>query len=320
MKMRFTAALIVLLSLAAVARAESRVINGIVAIVNDSVITRQDMEDILAPVVDLLVRQYGRQPQVLNRKVAEAERDALDQLVERKLILHDFKTAGYNLPESVIEDEIQDRIRQRYGDRVRLTRTLQSQGTSYESYREQIREQIIVDALRRRHISSAVLISPYKIETYYNEHKDRFQQEEQVRLRMIVLNQPPGAPEGAAQKLATEILLKLNEGVPFAEMAGVYSEGSHRAQGGDRGWVKRGDLIKELDELAFSLKPGERSGVIVTPEACYLIQVEERKPAGVRSLAEVRDEIEKTLLDEERARLQKNYIDRLKAKSFVRYF
>jgi peptidyl-prolyl cis-trans isomerase SurA len=296
---------------------QSRLVNGIVAIVNDAIITRQDMEDLLVPVMDLLIRQYGRQPEVLNQKVAEAERDALDQLIERKLILHDFKSAGYNLPESVIEDSIQDRIRERFGDRVRLTKTLQAQDTTYESFRQQIREQIIVDALRARHISAALIISPFKIETYYNDHKDEFKQEESAKLRMIVLNQPPGAPEGTAQKLAKEILLKLEEGVSFDEMATVYSEGS---QPGESTWWERRALRKELADVAFGLKPGERSGAIVTPDACYLVQVEEVKPAGAKPLAEVRDAIEKILLAEERARLQKKYVDRLKGKSFLRYF
>ncbi len=312
--------LLLWLGFAAQTHAQPQLVNGIVAIVNDAIITRQDMEDLMAPAIDLLMRQYSRQPELLNQKLLEAQRDALDQLVERKLILHDFKVSGYNLPETAIEDTIQDRIRERYGDRLRLTKTLQAQGMTYESYRKQIREQIIVDALRAKNISQSLIISPFKIETYYNGHKDEFQQEEMVKLRMIVLNQPPGAPEGAAQRLAREILLKLEEGVSFAEMAGVYSEGSQRGEGGDWGWVERTVLRKELAEVAFTLKPGERSGVIVTPDACYLMLVEDRKSAGVKALPEVRDAIEKTLMADERARLQKKYVDRLKNKSFVRYF
>jgi peptidyl-prolyl cis-trans isomerase SurA len=299
--------------------AEPVAVNGIVAIVNDSIITWQAVEELAAPAIDVALRMYARQPQVLQQKINEARGEALNQLVERKLILHDFTVSGYNLPESVIEDTIQDRIRERFRDRLGLTRTLQAQGMTYESYRQQIREQIIVDALRSRHISAPVIISPAKIEAYYRENPEKFKQEEQVRLRMIVLNQPAGAPPDTAQKLAREILLKLEEGVPFAEMASVYSEGSQRGEGGDWGWVERSVLRQELADAAFALQPGQRSGVIVTPEACYLMLVEERKPAGPRTLSDVRDEIEQTLLAEERARLQQKYVDRLKAKSFILY-
>jgi peptidyl-prolyl cis-trans isomerase SurA len=119
-----------------------------------------------------------------------------------------------------------------------------------------------------------------------------------------------------------EVLEKINGGASFAEMASIYSEGSQRGQGGDRGWIERerSDLKKELLDAAFSLKAGERSKVIEFPEACFLLQVDEVRRAQVRPLSEVRDEIEKTLKAQESVRLHKKWIDRLKAKSFIQYF
>ena len=320
MRMLFGLALLALAGPALNLRADSELVDGIVVIVNDTVITRKEVQDFVGPAIELLLRQYGRQPQILQQKVAETERDGLQQLVERQLILHDYTISGYNLPESVIEDEIQHRIREQFGDRATLTRSLQAQGTTYETYRKQVRDQFIVSLLRQKNISAEILISPFKIETYYREHKDEFKVEDQVKLRMIVLNQPPGAAADTAQKLAKEVLLKLSEGVPFKEMAAIYSEGSQRGEGGDWGWVERSVLRKELADAAFSLKTGERSGVIVTPEACYIMLVEDARKANVKPLADVRDEVEKTLVSQERARLQKKYIDRLKTKSFIRYF
>lgn len=320
MRMLFVLALLAMAGPAVDLRAQSEVADGIVVIVNDTVITRKEVQDFVGPAVDLLIRQYGRQPQVLRQKAAEAERDGLQQLVERQLILHDYTISGYSLPESVIEDEIQHRIREQYGDRATLTRTLQAQGTTYENYRKQVRDQFIVTLLRQKNISSEILISPFKIETYYQEHKADFKVEDQVKLRMIVINQPPGAAPDTAQKLGREVLLKMEEGVPFAEMAAIYSEGSQRGEGGDWGWVERSVLRKELADVAFALKPGQRSGVIVTPSACYVMLVEDARKANVKPLADVREEIEKVLITQERARLQKKYIDRLKSKSFVRYF
>ena len=137
---------------------------------------------------------------------------------------------------------------------------------------------------------------------------------DQVKLRMIVLNKPPGS--GATiSGLAKEILTKLDEGATFAEMAGIYSDGSQRGEGGDWGWVERTVLRKELADVAFALKPGQKSTVVDLPEACYLMQVEDRRTAHVKPLAEVSDEIEQILINLERGRLQKKYIDRLKKNS-----
>ncbi|MEW6303619.1 MAG: peptidyl-prolyl cis-trans isomerase [Verrucomicrobiota bacterium] len=302
------------------ASAQAAVINGVVVIVNDAVITFKEMLDQTALAEEQLVRLYGNQPNVLEQKIAEVRENAIRLLVERQLILHDFKASGYTIPDSVIEDHIQDRIRRQFGDRLTLMRTLREEGTTYERFRQEVREQFIVEALRAKNVSGEIVISPYKIETYYQQHKDEFKTDDQVKLRMIVINQLAGNPPGTAKKLCEEILAKLKEGASFAEMATIYSEGSQRRQGGDWGWVDKSVLRKELADAAFKLEPGQFSGVIETPESCYVMQVEEKRTAGVKPLADVRDEIEKTLDAQERARRQGNYIKRLEKKSLIRRF
>jgi parvulin-like peptidyl-prolyl isomerase len=303
---------------------QAALVNGINAIVNDAIITYDQVERGIAPLTELLHRQYRNQPQVLEQKLQELRTRQIEELVERQLILAEFKSAGYKLPESFIDDAVQEEIRKNfYGDRAKLTKTLQAEGMTKEEYRQQQREKIIVDYLRSQNLSSQkILISPHKIETYFNEHRDQFKVGDQVKLRMIAVNQPRNAEPGTAKKIAQEILKKIENGTPFSEMASIYSDGSQRAEGGDRGWIDRdrSELKKELLDAAFALKAGEHSGVIEFPEACFLIQVDAVRPAHVQPLHEVRDEIEKTLKAEESVRLQKKWIDRLKSKSFVRYF
>jgi parvulin-like peptidyl-prolyl isomerase len=84
--------------------------------------------------------------------------------------------------------------------------------------------------------------------------------------------------------------------------------------------VTRKTLREDLAEVAFALKPGQPSSVIERPEGAYLMLVEEAKPAHTRPLSEVRDEIEGTLKLQEQQRARKRWIERLKSKSFVRYF
>jgi parvulin-like peptidyl-prolyl isomerase len=296
---------------------QAQVVNGIAAIVNEAIITHDDVLNDVARAWDLLERTYSRQPEILNQKKAETYKQSLEELVQRKLILHEFKTAGYILPESVIEDNINDRIREQFGDRVKWTKSLQAQGITSESYRQQIRELFIVDAMRRKNINSGIIISPYKIEHYYEMHRDEFKMEDQVKLRMIFLDK---SKHDAGDKLALEICTKLDEGISFAEMASVYSDESQASQGGDRGWVERKKLKPELDAVAFSLNPGKRSSVIEQPEGYYLMLVEDSHPAHVKSLDEVRSDIDRNLTVIENTRLREKWISRLKAKSFVRYF
>jgi peptidyl-prolyl cis-trans isomerase SurA len=179
---------------------------------------------------------------------------------------------------------------------------------------------VIIDAMvRHKQGSSDPIISPSKIENYYRAHQSRYEMGHQVKLRMIMMNKPSNAPETVI-RLAQEIHEKLKNGASFAEMAGVYSEDSHRSQGGDWGWLDRSVLRTNLAEVAFNLKPGQFSEVVDTPEACYLLLAEDVKPAHVKPLSEVREDIERTLIAQERDRLYRQWIERLKTKSFVRYF
>jgi peptidyl-prolyl cis-trans isomerase SurA len=296
--------------------------DGIKAIVHDAVITHQQVLDYTAPVLERLHSQYGDQKEILEKKVAEAEEDNLEQLLERQLILREFEVAGFTnaLPDSVIDDELRSYIRSEYGDdRVRFIKTLQAEGKTFEQFRSEFRDRIIVQQMRYSRESSEAIVSPHKIEVYYAEHQDAFKQEPEVKLRMIVLNKPPG-DTNETRRLAEEILAKIKDGAAFAEMASIYSQGSQRNQGGDWDWVGKSVLRKELADAAFALKPGDKSDVIDTPEACYLMMVEDQHPEHIKPLKEVRDQIEGILMGRERDRLQKQWVERLKKKTFVRYF
>ncbi len=303
---------------------QAALVNGINAIVNDTVITYDQVERGIALIADGLVRQYRNQPQILEERLKKLRADQIEELVERQLILNEFKTAGYKLPETFIDDAIRDEIRKNfYGDSARLTKTLQSEGMTKEAFRQQQRDRIIVQYLSKENISSQkILVSPFKIEKFYASNQEKYKVGDQVKLRMIVLSQSPAAEPGRAKKLAEEVLKKIQEGAAFAEMATIYSEGAQRAEGGDRGWVdrERTDLKKELADAAFALKSGQVSGVIEQPEGCYLMFVEEARPAHVRPIADVREEIESTLKAQESAKMRKQWIDRLRNKSFVRYY
>jgi parvulin-like peptidyl-prolyl isomerase len=300
--------------------------DAIWAIVHDAVITQQEVEINAAPAIEELNRQHRNQPEVYNRKLGEALNESLERLVERQLILHEFTTAGYVMPETVVDEYVEERIRAQYRDRATFTKSLQEEGSNYERFRQQMRDRFIENQMRIKNVSGEIIISPHKIESYYLAHKDEYKVDDEVKLRMIVLNKPVAGDAAPVRKLAEEILRKIKEGAAFAEMAAIHSEGRQGREGGDWGWVQKFDrdgalvLRKELADVAFALKPGELSGVIETPEVIYLMLVEDKRPAHVKALSEVRVEIEKNMLSQERERIQKQWIERLKQKTFVQYF
>ena len=314
----------VVLGLAPIAWAATQApANAIVAIVDDEVITWKDVQQETVLAIESKVGLFANRPAQLKKEIQKAQQEAVEILVERKLILQEFKRAGYNFPDSLIDNRVRERLRERWGgDRAAMARDLQAQGMTTERFRQQERERFIVAVMRSKNIFQEIVMSPFRIEKYYADNLEKYKVGNQVKLRTIMLNKPQSGSADTARKRAEEILTKLAEGASFAEMASVYSEDTFRSHGGSRGWVEleREHYVKELDEAIRALKPGQRSGVVDAGTAFWIILLEDTKLNHTKTLPEVREEIEQTLLSQERARLEKQWIDKLKAKSFVRYF
>jgi parvulin-like peptidyl-prolyl isomerase len=344
-------------------------VDAIEAIVHDSVITYHEVNAINEETYASLARRYRTQPDVLEKELNNVRNKTIEELLDRQLILHEFKTAGYSLPESVINDLVEESVKNEFGDRATMAKTLEQTGVTQEQYRQRIRDRFIVTQLRMKNVSSEIIISPHKVESYYLAHKEEFKVEDEAKLRVIVLKNS-FETNAAPEQLAEEILTKVKGGALFAEMATLYSQGSQRGQGGDWGWWEKTQLTKGLADIAFGLQPGQCSGVfsrsagddywivqyerglpvlarhygvdasakkqVLTEErhcadaaGCpdlppatefYLLKLEELHTSHFKSLGEVRDQIEKNLLLDERNRLNQQWIDKLKKKTFVRRF
>jgi peptidyl-prolyl cis-trans isomerase SurA len=357
----------------------AELVNGIRAIVHDTIITQEDVQAMTLPEAEVLLRQYRDRPELYAKELIAAQTNALETLLERQLILRDFKTS-FSQQESAIEKDIdrrvdralEEEIRSGYGGkRMALIQTLQARGITLEKHRQQLHDRMIISSWRgQKSTSSEGIFSPHKVETYYVAHPERFKVQDEIKLRMIVLKNPEAAEWPRTARRAEEILVKLKEGETFVTMATIYSEGSQRNQGGDWGWWEQSRLNKGLADMANSLQPGQRSGVtsrsagddywvcqyengqvtlgrhyvtdpvlkketlaeerrfesaaaatnLPPPQEFYLMLVEDKRPAHLKPLAEVREEIEKDQKMEEEKRLQKQWIQRLKEKVFVRYF
>jgi len=292
--------------------------NAIKAIVNDAVITYQEVETLNQQTEDLVIRKYRSSPSKLEQEINKMQTENLDKLVEQQLILHEFKTAGYSLPESVLDDLVQETIKNDFGDRATLTKTLEARGISYEKFRQQIKERFIVSQLRMKNVSSEIIISPHKIESYYEAHKEDFKEEDRIKLRRIILEKSADPNGPNAKKLGEEIVTRIREGANFTQLAAIYSQ--DKRDNHDGVWYDRSALRTELADAAFALKAGQCSDAIDAGTEVYVLLADEVSTAHYKTLTEVRDYIEKSLLTEERNRLEKQWIDKLKKKTFVQYF
>jgi peptidyl-prolyl cis-trans isomerase SurA len=228
----------------ALARAQ-QLDNGIRAIVNAKVITQYQVVMNAKPAEELVVRQYYGRPE-FPQKISEVYSNSLRQLIDRAMIANDFEASGFKLPEPIVEDYVRSRMKEQFGDRTEFIKTLKAEGKSFETFKEEARQRIIVGALEEKNVGRATIVSPLKLERFYDQRKEEFKVPDQIKLRMIVLDRSSAPTPEARRKLADEIRAQIVGGASFAEMAGVYSTGSQRAQRGDWGWVDRAGTAQGL--------------------------------------------------------------------------
>lgn len=300
--------------------ADQEVIDGIAAIVNGEIITYSQVRMVVGPRERLLRSQFrGEQLQQELKKVHDS---ALQDLIDRQLIVQNFTKEKFSLPDYFVEQRMNDIIRENFGgDRNTFIKTLQAQNFSLSEFRKAEYEKIVVAAMRGKNVKPNTVASPARIEQYYRDHRADFTSKEEVRLRMIMV--PSRASEGnsAAQKaMAEEILGKLAGGADFARMAQMYSEDTTRDLGGDWGWIERKTLAGPLEKTAFSLPVGKISNIIELGGNYYLLRVEEKRGGATKPFAQVRTDVEKKLLQEEAQRLQENWLAGLRQKATIRRF
>lgn len=302
---------------------QEKMVDGIAAVVNTNIITFGQVRELLAFRQRSLAEAYKGEE--LRAKMKESQDAALKDLVDRQLILDSFKEQGFNIPDYVLEDQVNRIIREEFGgDRTAFVRTLRAQGFTLSRFREIEREKIIVQAMRQRAVRSDFIISPDKIEGFYRKNVAEYSTPEEIRLSMIVLRPEDGGtgedPVEAKRAMAKEIRTKLADGADFPGMAQMYSDDTTSELGGDWGWIDRKTLTADLNKVAFSLAPGQLSDVVQIGDSFYILRVEARKAATTKPLAEMREEIGKKLFEEERLRLQDLWIDGLRKKAYIKIF
>jgi peptidyl-prolyl cis-trans isomerase SurA len=308
--------------------------DGIAAVVNDKVITYVQINQQVGETEKLLRQNFTGED--LFERLKEAKLNVLRALIERELIIQDFKTQGGFIPETYTTERIGDIIRNEYGgDRVAFIKTLYERGETMAKFKDEIQDNAIVSYMRNKNVVQTVLVSPYQIEQYYQQNLRLFVQDEQIKVSTIVLrkalfNSTRTGKDGKEEsydpqgEIAQEILYKLDTGADFADLAKSYSEGSNKDQGGELGWVTQsGKLAIRADLWPYieKLQPGQHTDVIPTSDGYYyILEVEDRKKPDVTGLESVRQQIEQTVISEQSQLRQQQWLDSLRAKAFIKMF
>ena len=273
-----------------------KVIDAIVAIVNDDIITLYELNQEAQPLIS-----EAEKKSTLNEDTRKKiRRAALDHLVEKKLLEQKIKELNITVTDEEIRQAIDDVKKQNnMASQEVLVSALASQGLTFEQYRSQLKQQLEKLKLVSMEVRSKIQVGESEMRAYYEANRAKYSEDVTYRARHIFFRTNEKAPAADIKRTMSTALMVLAEaksGKDFAELAKAYSEDpAARKDGGDLGTFKKGDMMPELEKAILALKPGEVSDLVYTTSGFHIIKLEERIPGKLKPFESVKAEIEETL-------------------------
>lgn len=297
---------------------EEFLIDKVVAVVNDDVITLSQLQQEEKPLLHR-VRQESRGQ---GREVQEeiTQRQILDALILRRLQVQEAEKENVVVNDDEVKATIEEIKKQnRFRSDAEFAQALKQQNLTLDEFKTRIREQQLVDRLLILKVRSTILVTDEEITQYYHDHAAEYRKPPSVRIRHILIGLPKNPSTKAlaqARARSAEVLDKLKNGADFSKVAAEYSDGGAAKEGGDLGTMRKGELHPALESVAFSLEPGSISDIIQTPVGLNIIKVEERTGDNVPT-GEVRDQIRQILFKEKFEQRLNAYFAELKEKAYI---
>lgn len=267
----------------------AEVVDRIVAVVNDSIITLSELNAATSSALDTVSGPEKKDA----KKIIELKSRILDGLIEQKLVKQAADKAGIEVSEREIDNAVEDVRRGNNMTQERLLLALAGSGLTYREYREQLKEQIRQVKFVGKEFRSKISVEDSEIEEYYRQNKAEFLAPASYRINLIFIPAGPKSPKFEDKVRAVEAGIKA--GADFKGLAKDFSQGPAAASGGDMGWLKPGEISPILEGAALRLKSGGISSAISAPEGAYFINLVDIKSAEARTYEEVKESVREKL-------------------------
>jgi peptidyl-prolyl cis-trans isomerase SurA len=261
-----------------------QLVDRVIAVVNDEVITRYELNEQRKAVVAQLKRQGVAMP-----PDAELDAQVLERFINEKVQLQFAREYGIRADEEVVNASLQRIAADNKMSMQQFVAALKQDGVTIEKFRDELRNEIVLSRLRDREVESRVTVTDTEIENYLAQAKAQGASQSEYQLAHILVLVPEQATPDQIEtrkKRAEEASRQLKAGTPFGQVAAVFSDSNDAAQGGALGWRQADRLPSIYADAANKLKPGETSDVLRSANGFHIVRLIEKRAGEQKSIIE----------------------------------
>ncbi|MCP4024496.1 MAG: hypothetical protein GY729_21835 [Desulfobacteraceae bacterium] len=286
----------------------ANVVDRIVAIVNDDIITLVELDTILKPYL-LKVEAAGYTSDKKQEVIKKLQSDALNTLVDEKLTRQEANRIGVKVSDEEVNSVLEKMMESKGLSREEFEELLSRDAMTWEGYAQKIKEQRLQAKIINQSVRSKVIITDADIKSYYDEHIDKFKGQKKYHLRNILHDN---------ESILQEIKQKLDQNADFKTLASENSTAPNALEGGDLGVFNINMFSITIKDSIEKLEKGEYSGVIETPQGFQIFYVEDIIFENKKTLEEASEDIRETLFQELVKSKFLNWLKSLKEKAHIK--
>lgn len=311
--------LLILLSQPASWAQEASLLDGIAAVVNEEIITISEVREAMAFEVSQLAQGYRGER--LQAQLSALYKQTLHNLTDIQLQLARARQLQMSVSDDDIDRQVDALKEQNRISGDQLVQMLKSRGMTLETYRQQIREGLLVTKVVNAEVRSRLIILDSELQSAYETRQENYRIAGTQTVSHILLLVPARASDDdVAQRRAEaeRVLQEIRDGGDFAALARRYSEGPSAERGGLLGTFQANELLPGFDEATAGLQPGEVSDVTRTRVGLHIIRLEARQADSFRSFDDIKEDLQNELLREKTEAKYQEWLEALRLQAHVK--
>ena len=309
-----------ILSIGVAAASDAMLVDRIVAVVNEDVITLYDLNLALQP-YEAKVRELNYSPEKEQEALFKLRADLLNQIIDEKLTDQAIKRNNIEVSEKEIDAAVERVKMSRSLTEEDLRAGLAQQGMTMEEYRKAIKEQLLRNILVNREVKSKIVITEDEIKKYYETHREKYAGETKYHIWSIFIRSSEVVDE-STKALALEkmesIITKLKQGQAFESLAAQKPDSPLAPEGADLGLYQLDELSMQLQKTVKDMKAGDFSPILNTDMGYQIIYVQKIIHTDAKSMADVKAEIQQTLYEDAVENRFQTWLKNLRKKSYIK--